>query len=93
MYCGHEYTLANIRFARMVEPGNGALEARKAREESRRARDEPTLPSTIGDELATNPFLRCGEREVIDAAGRRAGRALAGPVEVFAAIREWKNAS
>jgi hydroxyacylglutathione hydrolase len=93
VYCGHEYTLANIRFAEKVEPGNAALVSRKAREEAKRARGEPTLPSTIGDELATNPFLRCGERGVIDAAGRRAGRSLAGPVEVFAAIREWKNAS
>ena len=92
VYCGHEYTLANIRFAQAVEPHNEALAARAAREAQKRARDEPTLPSTIGEELATNPFLRCGEREVIDSAERRAGRALAGPVEVFAEIREWKNA-
>ncbi|MGZ5105284.1 MAG: hydroxyacylglutathione hydrolase C-terminal domain-containing protein, partial [Usitatibacter sp.] len=51
----------------------------------------PTLPSTIGEELATNPFLRCAEPGVVAAASRRAGRALAGRVEVFAAIREWKN--
>ena len=91
VYCGHEYTLANIRFAEAVEPGNAKLGERKAREEAKRARGEPTLPSTIGDELATNPFLRCSERDVVGAAEKRAGRPLAGPVEVFAEIREWKN--
>jgi len=92
VYCGHEYTLANIRFAEAVEPGNPRLGARRQRDEARRARGEPTLPSTIGEELETNPFLRCAEPEVVAAAERRAGRALAGPVEVFAEIREWKNA-
>ena len=92
VYCGHEYTLANIRFAEAVEPGNARLAERKAREQAKRARGEPTLPSTIGEELATNPFLRCTEAEVVRAAERHAGRALGGPVEVFAEIRDWKNA-
>jgi hydroxyacylglutathione hydrolase len=91
VYCGHEYTLANIRFAEAVEPGNRELAARRARDEARRARGEPTLPSTIADELATNPFLRCHEPGVVAAAQARAGRELAGPVEVFAEIRQWKN--
>ena len=93
VYCGHEYTLANIRFAEAVEPRNAPLAERKARESAKRGRGEPTLPSTIGEELATNPFLRCREPEVVAAAERRAGRSLAGEVEVFATIREWKNAS
>jgi hydroxyacylglutathione hydrolase len=92
VYCGHEYTLANIRFALAAEPGNAAIEARRQREEAKRARGEPTLPSTIGEELATNPFLRCREPGVAASAGRRAGRTLANEVEVFAEIREWKNA-
>jgi len=92
VYCGHEYTLANIRFAEAVEPGNARLAERKARESAKRARGEPTLPSTIGEELETNPFLRCGEPEVVASAERHARRRLAGAVEVFAAIREWKNA-
>jgi hydroxyacylglutathione hydrolase len=92
VYCGHEYTLANIRFAQAVEPGNERLARRRAREEEKRARGEPTVPSTIGEELATNPFLRCAEAEVAAAAQRHAGRALSGPVEVFAEIRAWKNA-
>ena len=91
VYCGHEYTLANIRFAQAVEPGNARLVERKAREEAKRARDEPTLPSTIGEERATNPFIRCREPEVVAAAERHAGRKLDGEVAVFATIREWKN--
>ncbi len=92
LFCGHEYTLSNIRFAEAVEPGNARLAERKARESDKRARGEPTLPSTIGEEHATNPFLRCGESEVVASAEKRAGRRLAGPVDVFAVLREWKNA-
>ena len=90
-YCGHEYTMSNIRFAEAVEPGNRELAQRRARDAAKRDRGEPTVPSTIGEELATNPFLRCREPEVVAAAERRAGRRLAGEVEVFAEIREWKN--
>jgi len=92
VYCGHEYTMANIRFAQAVEPGNGALDERKEREAAKLLRGEPTLPSTIGLEAATNPFLRCGEREVIASAEKHAGRKLSSAVEVFAEIRAWKNA-
>jgi len=91
VYCGHEYTLANIRFAEAVEPSNARLAERKARDAAKRAEGRPTLPSTIGEELATNPFLRCTEREVVASASRHAGRDLAGVVEVFAEVREWKN--
>lgn len=91
VYCGHEYTLANIRFAEAVEPANSELATRRVRDEAKRERGEPTLPSTIAEELATNPFLRCREPAVVAAAEARAGRALAGPVEVFAEIRQWKN--
>jgi hydroxyacylglutathione hydrolase len=91
VYCAHEYTMSNIRFAEAVEPGNRALAARKARDGAKRERGEATVPSTIGEELATNPFLRCREAEVIASAERHAGRALAGEVDVFAEIREWKN--
>ena len=91
VYCGHEYTLANIRFAEAVEPGNRKLAERKVRESAKRERGAPTLPSTIGEELATNPFLRCAEPEVVASAERHAGRKLGDPVAVFAEIREWKN--
>jgi hydroxyacylglutathione hydrolase len=92
VYCGHEYTMANIAFAEAVEPGNRALKERKAREAAKRSRDEPTLPSTIADELATNPFLRWNAPEVVASAQRHAGRVLEDPVEVFAELRAWKNA-
>jgi hydroxyacylglutathione hydrolase len=91
VYCGHEYTLANLRFALAVEPGSAALLERQAREQAKRERGQPTLPSTIGEERATNPFLRTGEATLRAAAERRAGRALAGRVEVFAELRAWKN--
>ena len=58
VYCGHEYTLANARFAITVEPGNAALAERLAAVERARANDEVTLPTTIGEEKATNPFMR-----------------------------------
>jgi hydroxyacylglutathione hydrolase len=91
VYCAHEYTLANLRFARAVEPGNAALADRQARDSARRDRGEPTVPSTIGDELATNPFLRWDAPCVVAAAERHAGHALPDRVAVFAEIREWKN--
>jgi len=89
--CGHEYTLANLKFAREVEPDN--REVREYTDECalRRERGEPTLPSRLGRERRVNPFLRCGEAGVQDAARRRLGRKPADAVEVFAAIREWKD--
>ena len=91
VYCAHEYTLSNIRFAQAVEPGNARLAARREREQARRDRGEATVPSTLAEELATNPFLRCDVPEVVASASARAGRALHDPVEVFATLREWKN--
>ncbi|MDH5265142.1 MAG: hydroxyacylglutathione hydrolase [Betaproteobacteria bacterium] len=92
VYCAHEYTMSNIRFALAVEPGNAKLAARQARDAALRAKNIPTVPSTIADELDTNPFLRWAAPEVIASASARAGRPLATPVEVFTAVREWKNA-
>lgn len=91
VYCAHEYTLANIRFALSVEPDNPVLLQREATEHDKRAHDLPTLPSTIGLEKQTNPFLRLDEPAVIQAASRFAGRSLSDPVSIFAALREWKN--
>lgn len=88
--CTHEYTLANQRFALAVEPGNSALQARHRHDQALREAGLPTLPSTIRDELATNPMLRWNEAEVI-AAAQVHGAADATPVEVFAAIRRWKD--
>jgi hydroxyacylglutathione hydrolase len=91
VYCGHEYTLANLKFARAVEPGSRVLDARTAREQAKRDRGEPTLPSTVADERATNPFLRATEPAVRAAAEAHAGHALADNVASFAVLREWKN--
>jgi hydroxyacylglutathione hydrolase len=91
VYCGHEYTLANLRFALAVEPANAALHERQKREQGKRDREMPTLPTTIADERATNPFLRTGLPAVFAAAEAHAGRKLADAVEAFAVIREWKN--
>jgi hydroxyacylglutathione hydrolase len=91
VYCGHEYTLANIAFAKAVEPANEALAALEAEAKRVRAEDRPTLPSTIGREKATNPFLRCLVPEVAGAVEAYLGRRATSPVAVFAALREWKN--
>jgi hydroxyacylglutathione hydrolase len=91
VYCGHEYTLANIRFARAVDPGNAELAAREERAQRLRDAGRPTLPSTLGEERATNPFLRCAEPAVVESANKYLGGRIADPVRVFAAIREWKN--
>lgn len=91
VYCGHEYTVANIRFALAVEPNNRDLQARAATATAMRRRGEPTLPSTIGLELATNPFLRSDTPSVRAAAsGISQGAGLA-RVSTFAAIRKWKD--
>jgi hydroxyacylglutathione hydrolase len=91
VYCGHEYTAANIRFARAAEPTNPALAELEAQVRALRDKDLPTLPSTIAQEKATNPFVRCSEPAVVENASRHAGRHLGDPVSVLAAIREWKN--
>jgi hydroxyacylglutathione hydrolase len=91
VYCGHEYTLANIRFARAVDPGNAELAAREQRAQRLRDAGRPTLPSTLGEERATNPFLRCAEPAVVESANKYLGARIADPARVFAAIRDWKN--
>jgi hydroxyacylglutathione hydrolase len=91
VYCGHEYTLANLRFALAVEPGSTELGARNRRDQAKRDRGEPTVPSTVGEERATNPFLRAHLPDVRSAAAAHAGHALADDVASFAALREWKN--
>jgi len=91
VYCGHEYTLANIRFARAVDPDNAVLAAREERAQRLRGDGLPTLPSTLGEERATNPFLRCREPAVVESANKYLGARIGDPVSVFAAIREWKN--
>lgn len=87
VYCGHEYTLANARFAVTVDPDNAELAARAAEIEALRADGKPTLPTTIGIELATNPFMRADAGSVQAAVGM----AGAEPAAVFAEVRRRKD--
>ena len=91
VYCGHEYTLSNIRFARAADPDNTALRELEAKAARLREHGQPTLPSSIGQERATNPFVRCHEPALVRSASAHAGQKLETPVAVLAAIREWKN--
>jgi hydroxyacylglutathione hydrolase len=91
VYCGHEYTLSNIRFAKAADPDNRALLELEVKAKQLREQGRPTLPSDIGQEKATNPFVRCTEPAVVASASRFAAQALKDPVSVLAAIREWKN--
>jgi len=95
VYCAHEYTLANLRFAQEVEPGNAALAIRIAAEQKKRALRQPTVPSNIALEKATNPFLRCEESAIVTRL-REVSRlpdtpSQNAPLATFAALREWKN--
>jgi len=91
VYCAHEYTLHNIRFARQLEPYNADLALREARVTQLRAEGKPSLPSTLQIERMTNPFLRCGMPAVIDAASRASKQPLNDPIAVFCAIRNERN--
>jgi len=91
LYCGHEYTQANLAFAQAVEPDNTALEERARVVAEQRQRGAITLPSTIGEERETNPFLRWDSETVRERAGAHAGRTPEGPADVFAILRDWKD--
>src|ERR1700733_1375558 len=86
-FCGHEYTEANIRFAKTIEPDNARLAARAAEVVKLRAAGKPTIPATIGAEKAENPFLRADLPDV----AKTVGLAGSPPWKVFAEIRERKN--
>lgn len=91
VYCAHEYTVSNLQFARAAEPDNADIAARLTKEQARRAKGEATVPSSIGVEKATNPFLRYRESGILrqlQDSGKLQGN---DPVATFAALREWKN--
>ena len=87
VFCGHDYTLSNGRFALAADPDNAALKARIAEAEAAQAKGGFVVPTTIGQEKATNPFLRAGD----PALARAVHKEGAPPAEVFRALREWKN--
>jgi len=89
--CAHEYTLSNCDFAREVEPGNRALVKRASAVEAARAAGRSTVPSTLAEELAVNPFLRSREPAVVRAARKRNPKATPG-ASTLAEIRAWKDA-
>lgn len=91
VYCAHEYTLSNLRFAQVVEPGNAAIGEHFRHCVARRRAAQATLPSSIGLELSINPFLRLGVETVKQAAEQHAGRRLDSDTEIFAVLRDWKN--
>ncbi len=88
--CTHEYTLSNLRFAAAVEPANAQIADHTDWCRATREAGRPTLPSTLARERQINPFLRCAEPAVIAAARSHGARNDSG-VEVFGALREWKN--
>lgn len=90
-YCAHEYTLANLGFARWVEPDSPMLARVTAEAERLRAEHRPTVPTAVSQELAVNPFLRTAAPVVKAAAEGFAGRALSGHTQVFSALRRWKD--
>lgn len=91
VYCAHEYTLSNLKFAAAVEPGNAELIMRIRREQAKRDAGQPTVPSNIALERGTNPFLRATEKEIIQSLQKAGRLTQLGEVEGFAALREWKN--
>lgn len=93
IYCAHEYTLANQRFARRVEPDNLALQQRHVRDQARRAQQRPTLPSTLAEEHDSNPFLRVHCATVRQAVAHHDGMPYLDDVDTFARLRAWKNAN
>lgn len=91
VFCAHEYTQSNLRFAQAVEPDNRDIKVRLEVVDDLRAAGRITLPTTIGLEKLTNPFFRCDQPEVIAAASQRAGARVDGGEQTFAAIRQWKD--
>ena len=91
VYCAHEYTVANLGFARWVEPDNLNIQRRDKEALALQEKGIPTVPSRLNLECKTNPFLRFDEPEVVKIAEKKAGRRLKNPAEVFTVLRRWKD--
>lgn len=91
IYCSHEYTLTNLQFALLVEPSNRAIHTRIEETKIIRKQGKSSLPTTLALELKTNPFLRCEQAEIIKSAQQFAGADLTTPLEVFTALRTWRD--
>src|SRR3984957_1385657 len=90
VFCGHEYTAANLRFALTVDPANREALEYQAEVDRVRAQGNPSLPSTMALEVRVNPFLRCDDPVVAAAAEAHAGKPLGDAAEVFGVLRAWK---
>ena len=91
IYFGHEYTLTNLRFAAGIEPHNDDIKKRTADVEKRRKGDQPSSPSTMDEELLTNPFLRCVEPSLVSYCEQNSPLQQMDPLCVFTKIREVRN--
>jgi len=91
IYCAHEYTENNLRFAAVIEPDNDEIQQRIRDTTQLRQQGKPSIPSTLALELATNPFLRCEQRAVRRVAKQYCGYELAMAVDVFTVLRKWKD--
>ena len=91
VYCGHEYTESNLRFAMSIEPKNPKLASRFERVQGLRSRGTPTVPSTMEEEKQTNPFLRWDSKELQASVKSVNPNATLDPVSVFAAVRKMKD--
>ena len=91
VYCSHEYTLSNQRFALTADPDNQALQQKNRHDQALRDRQHATLPTTIAQELACNPFLRCNDAAIRDAVQRHCGKILTDSEQVFIELRRWKD--
>jgi hydroxyacylglutathione hydrolase len=90
IYCAHEYTRSGLCFAQAVESGNSRIAARAA-QVARLADTQATVPFTLADELATNPFLRCAEPAVVATISQRIGHMPADTLETFTELRLWRD--
>ncbi|MDP6732258.1 MAG: hydroxyacylglutathione hydrolase [Gammaproteobacteria bacterium] len=91
VYCTHEYTMTNLKFAIAADPDNKTLQSRISEEQDKRAAGLPTLPSSVQLELETNPFLRCNQSALQQSAKSQLGHTASDEIEVFAALRNWKD--
>jgi len=91
IHCAHEYTMANLAFAQAVEPNNHSLTQRVIDSQALRDKGLPTVPSTIGLELKTNPFMRCNTESVKNSLETKLGRAINTADELLGAVRTWKD--
>ena len=91
IHFGHEYTAHNLKFAHFVEPGNAAVAARQELVDRQRTAGQPTTPSTLADEAATNPFLRCREQGIVDTVAQRFFGEDLDPLSVFTALRRLRD--